>query len=705
VRAAQLLTDLAALDVRLHLVGDRLKVNAPEGVVTEAMRAELAARKGEIVALLRDRRGAPVFLDFETRSLAQLKEVGGRRYARHPSTEALCLVARMPDGSVLEWRRGDPPPARLFAAVAAGHPLVAHNGMKFDRHIWNRLGWPPATWIDTAELAMLAGLPRALDDIAKQLLGREKDKAGRHVTLRLSRPGKDGRLPVVAAEDLDRVVLYCRDDVELLAQIWLVRLGAIREVEGDIRKLDTRINDTGFGFDRALAEAVIECDAFATNEQFKTSGIDPATVRSPMKLMAALAQHGVNVADIQKDRLEPLLGDPHLPQPARELIDARIASVGIATAKLKAALARLDEDGRLRDTFTYHGAHTGRWTAQGFQPQNLPQGTRKEVDVDALVALVTARDHAGLRDLAQRLGVKVRDLTAKLVRSCVCAPAGELLAVVDYSSVEPRVLAWVTDNQLTLEVFRNGGDLYKPMAAKVFNVPVDAVTKPQRNQAKPIVLGCCYGLGGEPGFRVYGEENGIDWSKMPLTPTQVVDLWRDTNPLVAGVRVDGRGPRRGGLWQKLEDAAIRSCLGESVTVGPTVWTRDRDDVVCELPSGRRMVYRSALVEMLPTPWNTMQEAMTYLRYKDGKVSRASVYGGLLTENVVQAISREVLVDALLRLDRAGFAIVLHVRDEIVAEIDNIARFEEMKGLMRVSPPWCADLPLQVEGYAERRYRK
>jgi DNA polymerase len=707
MRALDLLSEMSVRGVLLSLAGDKLRVDAPLGAVTPELRAQLAVAKPDLLLELRARANAVIPIDFETRSLAKLAKVGGRRYARHGSTEALCMVAQMPDGSFLEWNHRDAPPRRLFDAIASGSRLIAHNAMKFDMHIWEMLGWPPAVWIDTAQLAMLGGLPRKLEDIAEQLLQRKKDKEGRLLTLRLSRPGKNGTLPRVTPEDMTRVVRYCRSDVELLAEIWRVSLRAFREVEADLRALDSSINERGFQFDRDLAQAIIECETVATTELFKTSGIDPATVRSPKKLIAALAQSGVTVPDIKNDTLAPLLNDPALPAPARTLIEARVASAGIASHKLRAALDRLDEDGRLRDTLNFHGAHTGRWTGQGFQPQNLPHGA-KNLDVDSAVRMVLARDHAQLRSQAVALTVNVRDIAAKLVRSCVCAASGKLLAIADYSSIEPRVLAWFVGNVDRLDAFRRQEDIYKPMAAKMFRVDIKNVTKDQRNAGKPVELGCGYGMGAEPRFRTYAEGFGVDWTTMPLSPQQVVEMWRDANPLVAGVRDGGRGSRRGGLWQRLESAAVRACLGERVEVGYTVWERDGKDVVCILPSGRRMIYREALVEAIPTPWGATSDAMTYLHYEQGRLKRTKTYGGLLTENVVQAIARDVLADAMLHLDRAGFEIALSVHDEVVAEVRDVGQGKEMDAqmaaIMRTPPAWAIGLPLDVEGYTSQRYR-
>ncbi len=705
--AVELLHVLARLDVRLTLDQDKVRVSAPRGAIGPDLRQELGRCKHELLAVLRSRAGDPIFLDFETRSLAALKDIGGRRYAEHPSTEALCVVAQMPDGTVVEWTSGEPPPALVITAARSGTPVVAHNGRTFDKFIWEALGWPTVTWIDSMDLAGLAGLPLRLEDMAEQVLGRQKDKQGRALTLRLSRAAKNGELRPVSKEEMEAVVRYCRNDVALLADAWRIRLAALRETETDVRAIHATINDRGFQIDVDLARAIIDCETKLGAELRAHAGVAEDVVRSPHKLLSHLALTGVTVTNIQKETLERLLLDRELPEQARRIVEARLASSGIATGKLTAALARRCGDGRLRDSLVYHGAHTGRWAGKGFQPQNLPRGVKK-LDVAAAVRAALDGNHASLHGLAEAAGVGVRSVLAALVRSCICASSGQTLGAVDFSAVEPRALAWFVGDDDRLAMFRRAEDIYKLMAAKLFGVKVADVTQAQRDAGKPPELGCGYGMGADR-FRTYAEALNVDWATMPMSPGEVVDLWRDDNPLITGDRVGltaaGRPMRRGGLWRKLEEAAMRACRGDRVVVSSTTWERDGADIVCVLPSGRRMVYRQALIEMVRATWGELTPTVTYLHYEKGHVTRTKTYGGKLTENVISAICRDVLADALLRLEKVGIRVVLHVHDEIVAELPDVARFEEMKALMATPPSWASGLPLAVEGYVSSRYRK
>lgn len=370
----------------------------------------------------------PAFVDFETRSRADLEEIGGRRYAEHPSTEVLCAVLRDAEGSVVEWVGGE-----WFFVGGDGLPLLnfqppscaalcAHNAMTFDRHIWRKLGWPePERWIDTAELARVAGYAAAsLEYLGETLLGVEKDMAGNALTLSLSKPelyygddlsvyldqakaewrlqhpkGSGARLPTaqlkkqlvaefdalgapaapVPPEILERVLTYCRLDVEIMAALYEEFLG--QWLDSDLPGLeaaDRAMNDRGITFDRDLARLLLDACAALADQALERAGLPAAIEVSPARLKARLSTLGVEVEDCQADTLEALLKRADLPQQARLYIEARQACSSIAAGKLRAGLARCSPDGRLRDNRNYMGAHTGRWAGKGMQLDNLAKG-------------------------------------------------------------------------------------------------------------------------------------------------------------------------------------------------------------------------------------------------------------------------------------------------------------------------------------------
>ncbi len=373
---------------------------------------------------------APAFVDFETRSRIDLTEVGPRRYAEHPSTRVICAVIKTPEGDIVEldeWdieHSEDPP---TWPAVCA------HNAINFDRHIWRMLGWPePARWIDTAELAKVAGYsPASLEALASDLLGVEKDMAGNALTLSLSSKaelyygaaamdltsdkeawraahpkGSGQRLPTaqlkaarvrdldalcappvpVDPETLARVIAYCRLDVEILAELYDVFLRPWLDSDlPGLEAADRALNDRGIHFDVPLARLLIDaCEGLAgvaldgakralvDAEQWDERAPFEAIEVSPARLKARLAALGVDLPDCQADTLEAAL--PTAPAEAQALIRARQGVSSIAAGKLRAGLQRVCPDGKLRDNRTYMGAHTARWSGRGMQLDNLAKG-------------------------------------------------------------------------------------------------------------------------------------------------------------------------------------------------------------------------------------------------------------------------------------------------------------------------------------------
>lgn len=651
--------------------------------------------------------GPIVFVDFETQSAAKLDEVGGRRYAADATTRVLCAVARLPDGSFVEWFAGQRIPAALERAVADGVPVAAHNAFGFDSYIWRRLGWPePDSWVDTIHQARAAGLPGALDELGHQLLAVGKDSQGADLVRRINRiDPATGALPYVDAPTHQKVLAYCRHDVELLAAVWNARLAELADVEAEIRAVDRAINDRGFAVDAELARAVMAMERRLMLEAQEAAPVSDTVLASPAKLRAWLREAGFDLPNAQRGTLEGLLDEPDLPDDVRLVVEARLLASGITGKKLRAALRRLEPDGRYRDGLAYHAAHTGRWSGRGFQPQNLARGVNR-LDIDRSVALVLADDLDGLRLLAAEVGTTPLLVLSTLIRPCIIAGPGKLLGVVDYAQIEARALLWVAGDEANLAAFRSTQDPYSVEAAALFGITYEEV---ERNLHRPLgkiaTLGSGYGMGSER-FELHGEAHGIDWSAVSLSPAQVIDSWRDRHPLVAGVPTgdffEGRPCRAGGIWKDIEKAARDAVVtGGPCFAGRCRWTFDRGDLLCQLPSGRRMTYRAARVERVPTRWGTSKDAVTYARGR----TRVSTYGGKLTENVVQALCRDVLAAALVRLERAGLPVVLHVHDEVVCELDAEAELNDVIAICEAPLRWADGLPISASGYAGTRYRK
>ena len=652
----------------------------------------------------------PIFVDIESRSKVSLHKVGGRRYVQDPTTEVLCLVGLLPnDGSWVEWAPGDPPPPELIRAVEDGAPVAAHNCLFFDKLIWEKLGWPsPSAWVDTAHLARMAGLPGRLEDLGTVLFEKGKDQEGRKLTLALSRiDPRTGLLPHIDLESKRKVVEYCRRDVELVRDAWRHRLHRFDTVEEEVRQADQAINERGFLLDVDLARAIIEVDEQDVQKSKKSAPVSGTTLASQKKLKAWLAEAGFPVADVQRGTLEDLQEDPDLPDTVRRVLAARLASSRVSTKKLKTALRQVGADGRIRDSLSYYVAHTGRWSGRGIQPQNLPMGLKLKPDeLDTVINATLKRDLKALRAAAKAKESTLQEVLATLVRPCIRAPDGKLLAAVDFRSIEARVLLWVAGDEAGLDEYRADVDAYRRMASIIYSAPVEDVDDEQRRLGKALVLGCGYQMG-KHRFELHAQTFGIDWKQVPFTPQQAVDGWRDAHTSIAGTNTGreykGIPVRTGGLWKDVEAAAWAAIkYGGSHVAGRCRWSCSNGDMHCRLPSGRIMVYRDVGIEKHPAFGDKLKETITYAR-RVGQ--RVTTYGGKLTENVVQAISRDILAGALVRLQKAGVKVILHIHDEVVCEVESEEELEEIEEIMRVVPKWAEGLPLDVEGYVAARYRK
>jgi DNA polymerase len=334
--------------------------------------------------------------DFESRSRAKLKVVGGRAYWRDPSTEALCAVLYNVDTRRWYlWVPGDPIP-RLETAVA-------HNASNFDRFGGDRCGWDVRAWADSASAARRAGLPGALDILGTRWLGTAKDKVGSRFTIALSTPSRakatKGELPPITPEALDRVVRYCVADVRIMVRAW-ERLAPWLEVDADACDVDRVINDRGITLDAELVRALQRA---IKRQQDKAVAIAAKAMGFPVDFARKCAMSPqqftrfTGIPNAQAATVKDALKAGGMRPGAAELCKARLALASVVPGKLAAALARVCPDGRLRDQLAYQGAHTGRWSSRGMQIHNLPrvgfEDEAKRLNAAFAVALAEGRHH------------------------------------------------------------------------------------------------------------------------------------------------------------------------------------------------------------------------------------------------------------------------------------------------------------------------
>lgn len=631
----------------------------------------------------------------------------------------------------------DDPPEAVLEAVRAGARVVAHNAGGFDKHVWDGLGLPdPASgWEDTTNLARRRGLPGALDKIGRTLFGQGKDEGGRKLMLKHSLPQKPKRGETAggfldpAPAALTSIIRYCARDALLMAALWFDERLGDDHPDDLVLAAHEVIDERGVPIDLELAGhlAAIETQ-LATNAEARAlaHGVGGTLLRAPPALRLWLQkEHKVDLPDLTGQAVREALARTDLPQVARDVLEARLAVARVTGGKLQSLRLQTDPlDARLRGAFAYYGAQTGRWAGRGAQVQNFPRAADK-LDAAALVEELAALPIPGaiarLTTVATSRKTTAPALLGTLLRCVVAAPGDQLIATVDLSQIEARGLLWLAGDDQGLEVYRAydadpkvNPDPYRVMAASMYAIPTGEVTPTQRQAGKVAVLACGY-QGGPGAVERFARKSGIDLAAAGVSSSDVVEAWRDATPLVAGTRTgktlereDGSliVLRRGGLWKDLQRAA-RACVESGQDQGADAaisFHREGVHLICVLPSGRPIVYRDARIELVPSKWDA-SKTRPVITYASPKGMRVSLYGGLLAENVVQALCRDLLAAALVRLEEAGLDVVLHVHDEVGTLVKHKADLDRVVAIVEDSPPWAAGLPVKTSSAVGKRWSK
>lgn len=698
-------------------------------------------------------------LDFETRSEADLKATGAHQYFDHPSTTILCAAYAFDQEEPEIWCLGDTFPQRVIDHIAAGGTITAWNAA-FERLAWRAImhkRWrhPPVDdtqWRCTMTEAMAMNLPARLKDAAPALgMTLIKDDGGHRLMLKMCKPrnARKGESDLLTLwhetmPDLLRLGDYCMQDVRVEAEIGR-RIMRLRPIEQELYMLDMRINDRGVNIDRELCLAAEHIVATATdrvNEEIwrVTEGWVSSTTNTT-QLCKWLNARGVVTESVDREHVEDLL-ILDMPPDCRRALELRQEGSKTSTAKIGAMLRRRQSDGRMRGNLQFYGASaTGRWAARGAQLQNLtrPQilGSKSMGDTDLEQQINDAIDtiHKGSSMVVEIVYGQPLTLVADCVRSMICAPRGKILRSSDFSNIEGRTVAWLAGQENKLDAFRafddgTGPDLYLVAASGIFNTSINE-SKPHRQIGKVAELSLGYQGGPRAfakmaknyGVRIWKHFDGI-WALAEETlKERALEAWEDRGRKTGMIREGWLAAEVVKLawrqanwcipeyWRIVEESAIAAVLdpGAIIPCGDYVKFRKVGSFLfCLLPSGRALCYPYPSLKKIKTPWDTDK---LQLRYKSvdqftKRWQEKGFYGGLGVENITQAVSRDLMAEAMLRVDKAGYNVVLTVHDEIVVENEaGFGSMDEFNGLMTEMPVWAKGLPLSVGGWEGERYRK
>lgn len=684
-------------------------------------------------------------------------------YIPAPSPMFPLWAAELGDAPQIEVYHSVKLPDAIRAAANARRTFIAHNAWGFDQFIWrykvSRPGAIDATgdgirplvpFLDSIPVARAAGFSGGLEKLSQSLLGKGKDsgKAILKKFIKMQRSKSSGELfyPIPGPGDIAVICRYNIADVELLRRVWNT---LDVEIEADVLATHCRINERGVAVDTELTRKIIAVAGESVSRsaskiaELSKGALTIDNIRSPKAVRAWLASQGLIIRDytgkdtLRRDIVEQAIANPWMmleddvPVEAAkeiapevfEILRLRAASLRITSAKAERAEMRICPDKRARDLFTYWTAHPGRWSSAGIQVHNLPRA-KQGVPVEKLLALHESNEWrddlpgstaAAYDAIAAMLpaGVSVDDALSSLLRPMFVPRANACMLLADYNAIKCRGVAWIAGEDSLLESFRLEVDPYIEMASRVFGIPAADVNSYQRQIGKVIVLGSGYGMGVEK-FRLFCGLSGVDLGAAGTTAEICVEAYRQAFPAIAGRysgAINGRAFRRGGVWDQLGAAVLNAVgIGGVHHAGKCSFVMSGTTLVCELPSGRKLRYNNARIEdrvpgyALALGLDKTKATVVY----DGLRGPTVLYGGKITENVVQAICRDLLAAALVNLEAAGFNIVLHVHDEAVAEInveDAATRIEEYCRIMATPPQWAAGFPIKVEGFAAPRFLK
>jgi DNA polymerase len=689
-----------------------------------------------------------LWLDFETRSMLNLKEVGLDRYAKDPSTEVLMLAWAFNDEPPELWEpRFGKIPERLHQGLIAHDILKAAWNYNFEKDILQyKLGYAidQDEWTDPsvlcADMSLPVGLDRAsqamdLDEAEKKIITKGDDRlvkifsalSKRTKTFLKKNPGsapvyfRDWNTdPEKWAEFCD----YCKGDVRAERAVWYaVTAFDCKMTHGEIQAwlLDQRMNERGVWVDRVYVAnakklALDEINGIVGEMKSLTGLENP---NSTQQLGEWLRARKYPFQSLDKEHVDEAIKEHarfNMSPLALQVLELKKKLGGSAYTKLQTIEDRIGEDGRLRDQFVYHGAHTGRWSGRGVQLQNLFKPNK---DVNTVRDEIVQGIKTGTLDLVKivddyNAGVKkhnqenptkkkkpIKPITlmaaiAGTIRSAFAATPGKILDVGDLAQIESRVLAALAGCQTMIDAYASGADLYCDFMTWLLKRLVTKADSDERARGKIVILGCGFGMGIDK-FITYAASFGVTLTE------------KEAQEAVYGFRE--KYPEIPAYWKAL-DRAVKQAVKANICVyvrGIVIDGRNPKMLKIRLPSGRCLHYLNPVITNEQTEWGEWREGVSYDAWDKKGLNVKRLYGGLITENIVQAVARDILLNGMFEAEKLGFELIMTIHDEIAAErsLTSTLTLGDLLGAMQVVPEWGEGMGfvLAAEGYEDKYYHK
>jgi len=643
-------------------------------------------------------------IDIETYSSTDLTKAGLYKYVEDPSFEILLIAYALDDKPVEIVEGVDFLPLWVKSALLDPNIEKHAYNATFERVSLSKglvVKLPIDQWHCTMVHGLMAGYPAGLEMLGKAMGladKLQKDTAGKNLIKYFSMPckatkingGRTRNLPHHVTEKWEAFKQYCIQDVESERAISkrLTQDYKITDAERQMYILDQDINDRGVALNPKLASNAVDLNLklgqeLTTRAKQLTGLENPNSVAQLKKWLEI--HEGLEIPSLNKETLETL-SDSIKTDIGNELISIRKELSKTSVKKYITMGTCLGDDGRVRGLLQFYGANrTGRWAGRLIQVQNLPQN--KMPDLDFARNLVLNSDFDGLNILYP----SVSNVLSQLIRTAFIAKEGYKFIVSDFAAIEARVIAWLSGEVWRLDVFNTHGKIYEASASHMFKVPLEDISSDLRQKGKVAEL--ALGYQGSVGALV-----SMGALKMGLLEDElqdIVDKWRSSNRKITT------------LWKDIEAVALECVEKKTVATYKNIkFLYTSGNMYIELPSGRKLSY---IATKLDTGKKFGNKIITYrgMNQTTKQWERIETYGGKLVENIVQAIARDCLATAMLRLKKAGFNIVMHVHDEVVIEecLGSANALEAINGIMKMPMPWAEGLPLKGESFETQYYLK
>ncbi len=644
-------------------------------------------------------------IDIETYSSVDLIKSGVYVYTEAEDFEILLFGYAFDDEDiqVIDLACGEKLPDDVLKALADPNIIKTAFNANFERTCLARYfkcDMPAEQWYCTHVHALILGLPSNLEDVAKSLkLKVQKDPAGKALIRFFTKPinqnedqqsllNRRRNLPQDNPEKWQQFINYCRQDVEVEREIRKkLQRYPIPEKEHKLWILDQKINDTGVRVNSRLVQNAINCNnqyySRLEKEASELTGLD--NPNSVAQLKEWLSEEGLEVESLSKETVSVLIKQTESDTVSR-VLELRKEMAKTSVKKYEAMERTRCKDNRIRGLFQFYGANrTGRWAGRLVQVHNLPQNKIPDLELARRLLL------AGEYEIIELVFESVPAILSQLIRTAFIPTEGCRFIVSDFSAIEARIISWLAGEKWRLDVFNSHGKIYEASAAQMFKVPIESITKshPLRQKGKIAELALGYQGGKGALIKMGALKQGLKEEELP----ELVNTWRNSNPNIVQ------------LWRDVEDAAIKA-VKEKTTVQMQyglAFIYESGCLFIQLPSGRRLAYVRPQIETDP---RFNKDMLIYEGYEQGKWSRLNTYGGKLVENIVQAIARDCLAEAMLRIDAAGYKIVMHIHDEVVLDVPySFGSLREVEEIMSQPLEWAPGLPMKAAGFETEHYKK